>query len=340
MHSFPSNLLEATRYFADEQRCIDVISSLRRPDGVIVCPFCGAAEKERKHYWLATQKRWKCFGCRKQFSVKIDTIFEDSPIKLDKWLLAFWMLCNCKNGISSYEISRDLKVTQKTAWFMLQRLRFALRSGSILRMGQSGGPVEADEAYIGGAPKNKHLSERRKNQRIVLDENNEWVSRKNVTGRGTRKTPVMGMIDRETRQVRAQVLPHMDRKILQTMILDNVAKGSKVFTDGLTGYANLTLQGFVHETVNHIDEYVRGEVHTNSIENFWSLLERGLNGTYVAVEPFHLDRYITEQVFRFNNRATKDNPVNDGDRFALALSQIAGKRLTWAELTGKVPPSA
>jgi transposase-like protein len=155
MKQHPSTLLEATRYFAVEQRCIDVISSLRWPDGIRVCPFCQTPEGERKHYWLATQRRWKCYSCRKQFSVKVDTIFEDSPISLDKWLIAFWMLCNCKNGVSSYEIARDLKLTQKTAWFVLQRLRFALQSGSVMKMGQSGGPVEADEAYVGGAPKNK-----------------------------------------------------------------------------------------------------------------------------------------------------------------------------------------
>jgi transposase-like protein len=159
---------------------------------------------------------------------------------------------------------------------------------------------------------------------------------KSVAGRGTEKVPVFGMLDRETRQVRAQVIPDVKREVLMNAILGNVEKKSTVYTDGLRDYIPLKAKGFVHETVNHIDEYVRGEVHTNGIENFWSLLKRGLKGTYVSVEPFHLDRYIAEQVFRFNNRATKDNPLEDSDRFMLAMSQIVGKRLTYAELTGKV----
>ena len=196
-----------------------------------------------------------------------------------------------------------------------------------------------DEAYIGGAPKNKHLSQRMKTARTVKNAQGEWVYNpefREARGRATKKTPVVGMIDREARRVRAQVIPEIERKVLQDLILDNVSKGSKVFTDGLPEYKNLNAMGFVHDTVNHISEYVRGEVHTNGIENFWSLLKRGLRGTYIAVEPFHLDRYIGEQVFRFNNRATKDNPLDDRDRFMLAVSQISGKRLTYAELTGKV----
>ncbi|MGA2537798.1 MAG: IS1595 family transposase [Terracidiphilus sp.] len=255
--------------------------------------------------------------------MKINTVFEDSPVALDKWLVALWMLCNCKNGVSSHEISRDLKVTQKTAWFMLHRLRFALQNQSIMRMGQDGGPTEADETFVGGKPRNMHLRKRK------LAKNG---------GFHTIKPAVFGMLDRETRQVRAKVIPNVSRETLQKEILDQVVPGSKVYTDGWKGYHGLADE-FVHETVNHLQEYVRGEIHTQGIENFWSLLKRGLSGTYVAVEPFHLSRYVDEQMFRFNNRATKDNPLTDADRFVLAVSQIAGKRLTWAELTGKVPPS-
>ncbi len=282
--------------------------------------------------------------CHKQFSAKTLSVFEDSPIPLDKWLIAVWLVVNCKNGISSYEIMRDLKVTQKTAWFMLHRIRLALNQKTWNKLGgEDGGPVEVDEAYIGGAPKNKHLSQRMKTARTVKNAKGEWVYNpefREARGRATKKTPIVGMIDREARRVRAQVIPEIERKVLQDLILDNVSKGSKVFTDGLPEYKNLNAMGFVHDTVNHISEYVRGEVHTNGIENFWSLLKRGLRGTYIAVEPFHLDRYIGEQVFRFNNRATKDNPLDDRDRFMLAVSQIAGKRLTYAELTGKVGETA
>jgi transposase-like protein len=159
---------------------------------------------------------------------------------------------------------------------------------------------------------------------------------RSTTGRATKKTPVFGMIDRNTRQVRAHVIPEVKREILMDSILKNIEKGTTIYTDGLREYQSLKHKEFVHETVNHLNEYVRGEVHTNGIENFWSLLKRGLRGTYIAVEPFHLDRYVDEQAFRYNNRATKDNPLNDADRFMLAASQIVGKRLTYAELTGKV----
>jgi transposase-like protein len=146
----------------------------------------------------------------------------------------------------------------------------------------------------------------------------------------------MGMHDRETRQVRAKVIPNVKRDTLQNEILANVSPKSTVYTDSYIGYQSLAEKDFVHDTVNHLDEYVRGQVHTQGIENFWSLLKRGLNGTYVAVEPFHLEAYVDEQMFRYNNRATKDNPLDDTDRFMLAVSQITGKRLTYAELTGKV----
>jgi transposase-like protein len=200
-----------------------------------------------------------------------------------------------------------------------------------------------DEAYIGGQPKNKHLSKRDPGhgKKYLLDEdgeraglNPEYVP--HITGRATKKIAVFGMLDREARQVRAHVIPEVKREVLMEAILKNIEKGSTVYSDGLRDYQPLRNMEFVHETVNHVNEYVRGQVHTQGIENFWSLLKRGLRGTYIAVEPFHLDRYIGEQVFRYNNRATKDNPLNDADRFMLAATQIVGKRLTYAELTGKV----
>jgi transposase-like protein len=252
-------------------------------------------------------------------------VFEDSPIGLDKWLPAVWLLANSKNGISSYELHRSLGVTQKTAWFMLHRIRLAMESKSFAKMGGNEGgrwsEIEVDETYVGGKLNNMSIARRKKYQR------GEWKESKTI---------VMGMLDRDARQVRAKVIPKADRTVLQNEILNQIAPRSFVFTDAHKGYNGLNAHGYFHATVSHVSEYVRGSIHTQGIENFWSLLKRGLNGTYVAVEPFHLNRYVTEQVFRYNNRATKDNPLTDADRFMLAVSQIAGKRLTYAELTGKV----
>lgn len=313
-------LQQAIQHFADPGNCRKFMVFMRWPDGQPKCPYCGAT----KLTWLAKAKVYQCYGDhkRKKFSLKVGTVFEDSPIGLEKWLPAFWLLCNAKNGISSYELHRALGVTQKTAWFMLHRIRLAMDSQSFLRIGgEQGGPVEIDETFIGGKPQNMHPKKRY-----------EWWQ----DGYKERKTVVMGMLERNTRQVRAKVIPNVRREVLQKEILDTLIDGSKVFTDAHQGYAGLDPKNFLHKTVSHISEYVKGEVHTQGIENFWSLLKRGLNGTYVAVEPFHLERYVTEQVFRYNNRATKDNPLTDADRFVLAVSQISGKRLTYAELTGKV----
>jgi transposase-like protein len=317
------SLSEAIRHFADEQVCIDAVRDMRWPDGQVVCPYC----ESPKNYWLANAKRWKCAGCRKQFSVKVGTVFEDSAIKLDKWLVAIWLIANCKNGISSYELARHVGVTQKSAWFMLHRIRFVLADGGWPKIGgEDGGPVEVDECFIGGAPQKMHAARRLKMQKAMRGDSN--------------KTPVMGMLDRESRQVRAKVIPNAKREVLQAEILRQIEKGSTVYTDGWAGYDNLAAQEYIHETVTHMNEYVRGHVHTQGIENFWSLLKRGLNGTYVAVEPFHLGKYVDEQVFRYNNRATKDNPLDDQDRFIALLSQVSGKRLTYAELTGKEAETA
>jgi transposase-like protein len=314
---YPKTLREAILHFQDEQVCIDAVAEMRWEKGQAQCPDGCIAETP---YYLKTQRRWKCRHCRRQFSVKVGTIFEDSPISLTKWLPAMWLLCNCKNGISSYELARDLGVTQKSAWFMLQRLRLALKSGFNGKMGKTGGPTEIDETFVGGNLKNMHRSKK---------------VQYNRRGGTFGKTVVLGMLERDTRQVRAKVIPDVKRETLQNEILNALVNRATIYTDGWSGYDELAAKNFVHKTVNHIDEYVRGKVHTQGIENFWSLLKRGLKGTYVAVEPFHLDRYVDEQMFRYNNRATKDNPLTDTDRFALALSQIGGKRLTYKEVTGK-----
>ena len=316
---FPKSLLQATRYFADPDVCVDFVASMRWPDGV-TCPHCNG----NRVSYLSSRRIWKCMAkeCHKQFSVKTQSVFEDSPISLDKWLIAVWLVVNCKNGISSYEIMRDLKLTQKSAWFVLHRIRLALRTGNWGKLGgEAGGPVEVDETFIGPKPKRMHRA-----RRLALQS----------TASKHTKAIVMGMLDRESRQVRAKVIPNVKREVLQQEIINEIEKGATVYTDGYVSYENLAAKQYVHETVNHVDEYVRGQVHTQGIDNFWSLLKRSLTGTYVAVEPFHLDRYLDEQVFRYNNRATKDNPLTDADRFVLAVSQISGKRLTYAELTGKV----
>ncbi len=323
----PKTLIEAIQHFSDEQVCIDAVAMMRWPQGVR-CGYCDAD----KPYYLKTQKRWKCRSCRKQFSVKVNSIFEDSPISLKKWLPALWLLVNCKNGISSYEIAKDLGVTQKSAWFMLQRLRLALRARDFsFKMGSGeGGAVEIDETFVGGKPFNMHKERKLRIARIQGQQ-----SRKaNEYGRAG-KAAIMGMYDREARQVRATVVPNVKRETLQNEILNNIEHGSTIYSDQAVSY-NALRDKYVHETVSHVDAYVRGQVHTNCLENFWSLTKRTLRGTYVCVEPFHLDRYVDEQVFRFNNRATRDNPLNDADRFYIALSQVANKRLTYAELTGKV----
>ncbi|MGA7258502.1 MAG: IS1595 family transposase [Terracidiphilus sp.] len=319
MEREPLSLQQAIVYFDKLDNCIRYLSERRWPDGKVICPGCGSESVS----FNAERRTWKCSShhAKREFSIKVGTIMEDSAIPLSKWLTTMWMVTNCKNGVSSYEIARSVKVSQKSAWFMLHRIRLALKSDSILRIGGGDGPVEVDETYIGGKQPNMHLAKRRRIQN---------------TGLPNSKAVVMGMLDRNTREVRAKVIPFARRDVLQQEILDQVVPGSKVYTDGAGAYATLAEKEFVHETVNHLNEYVRGEVHTQGIENFWSLLKRCLNGTYVAVEPFHLDRYVDEQAFRFNNRTTKANPLTDADRFDLAVRKITGKRLTFAELTGKV----
>jgi transposase-like protein len=320
----PRTLQQAMVYFSDVERTFAYAIKLRWPDGVIVCPRCGAA----KNSFVKTRRLWFCYGCKKQFTIKVKTIFEDSPLGLDKWMVAFWLLANCKNGVSSHELGRTLGITQTTAWFMLQRIREVMSGrgfGSKGKLGGGGTEVEVDETFIGGKVKNMHANRKLKvmgeRAKVMFGERPE---------RFPNKTAVMGMLDRELRTVRAKVVPNIKRETLQNEVLSNIRYGSTVYSDSAVGYDNLKYK-FVHDVVNHAETYVKGRVHTNGLENFWSLLKRTLRGTYVAVEPFHLDRYVDEQVFRFNNR--KD--LTDRQRFVLAMSQVVGKRLTYSELTGK-----
>jgi transposase-like protein len=312
----PKSLQEAIVYFSNPDNCIDYLAVRRWPEGVI-CPNCGSDSIS----FNAKRRTWKCASHhpKREFSVKVGTIFEDSPISLDKWLTATWMLTNCKNGVSSYEIARDVRVTQKSAWFMLQRIRLAMQDdffGS--KLGANGGEVEVDETYIGGKARNMHLSKRQRRITGVLTDD---------------KTTVMGFLERGGR-VRTAIVENRHRDTVQPMVKKHVQMGAALYTDELGGYQGLHTE-YEHQVINHAEKYVDGRVHTNSLENFWSLLKRGISGTYIAVEPFHLFRYLDEQMFRFNNRATKDNPMNDADRFDLVVSQIVGKRLTFAQLTGK-----
>jgi transposase-like protein len=307
----PKTLQEAIKYFSDEQVCIDEIAALRWPNGP-VCPKCGGKD----HYYLAKQRRWKCKECYKQFSVKVGTIFEDSAISLDKWLAALWMLVNCKNGISSYEVGRDLGITQKSAWFVMHRLRLALQHGSMEKMGGEGKEIEVDETFIGGAARFMHPARRKRM----------------ITERGIKdKTAVMGILERGGK-VRAMMIPNRKKHAIQGNIRAHVKAQSAIYSDALMSYQGLKHQDFAHQVIDHAESYVDGQVHTNGLENFWSLLKRGLKGTYISTEPFHLFRYLDERVYRYNNRTL----AHDGERFQLALSQIAGKRLTFAEVTGKV----
>jgi transposase-like protein len=319
----PKTLQQAILYFADPDRCIAYLASSRWPDGVVVCPTCGRKDVSyvaKRRVWQCKSRHPKC-----QFSIKVGTIFEDSPIPLEKWLAAMWMIANCKNGISSWEIHRALKVTQKTAWFMLHRVRLSMKDERTHKFG-FGGPVESDETYIGPKPEKMH----RKRKAKLQAQSTSGERTDSYVG----KTAVQGVLDRYYRQVRTKVQPNVKRETLQNMILDNVTPFAKVYTDEAVQYDKLD-KNFVHKVVNHTQEYVKGQVHTQGMDNYWSLLKRTLRGTYIAVEPFHLERYCDEQAFRYNNRATKDNPLHDGDRFAFLVTQILGRRLTYKELTGK-----
>jgi ISXO2 transposase-like protein/transposase-like zinc ribbon protein len=307
----PKTLQAAIQYFSNPDNCLKTIVARRWPTGVI-CPTCGSTEVR----FLSTRRLWECKSKhpKKQFSVKVGTIFEDSPLGLDKWLCAMWLVVNCKNGISSYEVGRDLGVSQKSAWHMLHRIRLAMQDD--LTGGMLSGEVEIDETFIGGKIRNMHKARKAKVQAAYQ--------------KGTNKTIVLGILEREGK-VRATVIPDRTKVTIQENIKPHVEAGSTIYSDerGRVWGSD----EYTHKIVNHMEAYVKDNIHTNGLENFWSLLKRGIGGTYISVEPFHLFRYIDEQAFRYNNR--KD--MNDSDRFDLAVRSIVGKRLTWAEVTGKKP---
>jgi len=311
MDAKAKTLQQVIRYFSDEQICIDTVAQMRWPDGP-VCPACG----HKEHYYLKTQRRWKCKECYKQFSVKVGTIFEDSPLTLDKWLCAMWLIANCKNGISSCEVARDLGITQKSAWFMLHRIRKAMQDGSLVKMGGPDSEVEVDETFIGGKARNMH-----KSKKI-----GKGFEKRGVTG----KTIVMGMLERGG-HVTTKIIRDREKPTLHAHVAECIEEGTKIYSDEWGPYTGLD-EKFAHQVINHAEKYVDGRVHTNGMENFWSLTKRALSGTYVSVEPFHLHRYLDEQAYRFNNRK---QPMDDSARFYDLLSRVAGRRVTYAALTGK-----
>jgi transposase-like protein len=305
----PYTLLEAVRFFGHYPNCHKFMIEVRWSDGVVKCPKCDSDHVS----YLEKTRVYKCYAGHKspKFSLKVGTIFEDSPIGLEKWLPAVWLLSVCKNGISSYELHRALGVTQKTAWFMLHRIRKAMQTGSFMKLA---GEVEVDETFIGGLSKNMH----------------EYKREANITGTGGKdKTPVLGCLERGGKVI-ATVIPNRKRKTLHNLVREQVAGGSSVYTDALASYDGLGNE-YDHQFVDHAVEYVRGRVHTNGLENFWSLLKRTVKGTYVSVEPFHLVRYLDEQTFRYNERHG-----DDAQRFSGVMKQTIGRRITYKELIGDV----
>lgn len=312
MNDLPTTLLEAVRYFTDLNVCNEYMKRIKWPNGTIVCPNCEA--KGKRIGEIKTRNMLRCKDCRKQFSYKVGTIFEDSPLGLDKWLVAVWCIANMKNGISSHELARALGVQQKSAWFMLHRIRKAMEVGGFDKFD---GPSEADTTYVGGKAANMHKD----------------VKERRITGRGgVDKTAVHGVLQRgdddTASQVVATVIDNEESHTLLADVRGKVRYGAQVYTDAAHAYGDLGLTHF-HKQVDHARAYAIGEIHTNGLENFWSLLKRALGGTYVAVAPYHLRRYVAEQVFRFNNRRTSDL-----GRFALVMARCVGRRLTYRMLCG------
>jgi transposase-like protein len=300
----PNGLMAMIRHFSDPDVCLATVATAKWGGKGPTCPRCIS----QRLSFLTSRRMWKCLDCKKQFSVKVGTIFEDSPIGLDKWLCAAWLIANCKNGISSYELGSALEVSQKAAWFMLQRLRHAQHNGGIDKFS---GTIEADETFIGQKARNMHANKRAEK----------------IHGRGPMgKEIVFGLLDHETGKVHVRHVATRRKKDLQPIIRECVEAGSEIHTDALESYGGLT--EYTHKVVDHAEAYVQDNVHTNRMENFWSLLKRTIKGTYVSVEPFHLFRYLDEQAFRYNERKS-----TDAERFAKILGSISGKRLTWDVLT-------
>jgi transposase-like protein len=312
MNLLPKTLIEAVKFFANPDNCREYLVARRWPNGVS-CPACGS----KAVYFDTSRNGWECKTRhpKRKFTLKTGTIFEDSPLGLDKWLPTVWMIANCKNGVSSHEIARAIGVTQKTAWFMLQRIRLAMQDTDT--GGKLSGEIELDETFIGGKARNMHFKQR---ERLGITKGASMAG----------KVAVMGLLSRHGEkgsQIRLATIANNKRKNLMPHVTKHVALGSTVHTDSLPSYTSLDTD-YVHNVIDHAEKYVEGAVHTNGLENFWSLLKRALRGTYVSVQPFHLFRYLDEQAFRFNNR----REMNDADRFSSVISNIVGRRLMYKEL--------
>jgi transposase-like protein len=316
----PETLTGAIRYFTDVGTCHEFMVAMRWPEGVR-CPHCDSSNVGKL---VLPRRIWNCRNCRKQFTVKVGTIFEDSPLGLEKWLPATWMIVNAKNGVSSCELARSLGVTQKTGWFMLHRIRLAMQEGGCFV--KMKGLVEADESFIGGRARNMHKDKREKLKKLTSG------GKRSLAGT-VAKTAVMGLLERnapeQSSRVRCKVVESVRRHDLDTQVREHVEKGSEVITDQLRSYSSLDDE-YIHNVIDHAECYAKGHVHVNGLENFWALLKRGIKGTYVSVEPFHLFRYLDEQAFRFNER--KDN---DKGRFLKSIANFAGRRLLYSKLIGQ-----
>lgn len=302
--------------FTDPLRAAEYLESIRWPNGP-VCPHCGNTEK---HYKLphATRRLWKCASCRKQFTVTVGTIFEASHIPLNKWLLAFYLLCSSKKGMSAHQLHRMLGVTYKSAWFMAHRIRYAMEQPPFAR--QLTGVVEVDETYVGGKV-------RRSNRRQSAPLDAYTPDKRKQTGRGADKTPVVALVERGG-EVRSLRIANVTAETLGGAIRRHVHREAHLRTDAFPSYKKVGREFASHETVDHLREYVRGDVHTNTAENFFSILKRGINGVYHHVSEEHLPRYLAEFDFRYNNRVA--NGVSDAERTVRALRGAEGKRLTYA----------
>jgi len=294
------NLTEIASKYNDEDKARELLESLRWPEGPI-CPHC----KSEKAYKLTpkpgskTRKGvYKCGKCRKQFTVTVDTIFEGSHIPLNKWLMAIHLVCSSKKGISAHQLHRMLNITYKTAWFMAHRIRYAMSQPPLVH--KLNGIVEADETYIGGKGRGKR-------------------------GRGAeKKTPVFSLVERGG-NIKSQPIENVKAKTLKKIMLENIDKNAKIMTDEFPSYKGLKKHFAGHDMIDHgKKEYVRGDIHVNTLEGYFSLLKRGIKGTFHHVSKEHLHRYCNEFDFRYNSRN-----VDDGTRTAILIDRVKGKRLTY-----------